>query len=102
MSGDVGLVQRGIFKFNIWSHETGSSGYLPVFGDGVPDSNPPGVAGGNQLVTNEEESLRWDVQAEDAFRDTTHSGKSPSSHFKCNISSYQSHSRCHLDRLPKE
>lgn len=68
------------------SHQTGSSGYLPVFGDGVPDSNPSGVAGGNQLVTNEEESLRWDVQAEDAFRQTTHLGKRPSSNFKCSKS----------------
>lgn len=69
--------------FNTCSHLTGSSGYLPVFGDGVPDSNPPRVAGGNQLVTNEEESLCWDVQAEDAFRETTHLGKSPPSDFKC-------------------
>lgn len=88
------------------SHQTGTSSYLPVFGDGVPDSNPPSVAGGNQLVTNEEESLCWDVQAEDAFKSTNYLGKRPSSDFKGSksdeTSSYQFHSRCHQDRLPTE
>lgn len=66
---------------SIWSHQTGSSGYLPVFGDSVPNSNPPGVAGGDQLVTNEEESLRWHVQAEDAYRERRRSGKHPPRRF---------------------
>lgn len=92
---------------SIWSHQTGSSGYLPVFGDGVPHSNPPGVAGGDQLVTNEEERLCWHVQAEDAFREKRRSGKDPPGRFQMfqvgpNIFSYQSHSRCHLDRSPRE
>lgn len=75
------LDKLGLGQRSIWSHQTGSSGYLPVFGDGVPDSNPPSVAGGNQLVTNEEESLRWDVQAEDPFRESSRSGKNPSGRF---------------------
>lgn len=42
------------------------STYLPVFGDSVPNPDLPGVAGGDQLVTNEEERLGRHVEAEDA------------------------------------
>ncbi|TNN26358.1 hypothetical protein EYF80_063505 [Liparis tanakae] len=44
----------------------GGSTHLPVLGDGVPDPDLPRVAGGDQLVTNEEESLHRHVQTEDA------------------------------------
>lgn len=44
------------------------STHLPVFGDGVPDADLPGVAGGDQLVTDEEQSLSRNVEAEDACR----------------------------------
>lgn len=40
-----------------------------MFSDGVPDADPPGVAGGDQLVTNKKERLRWNVQAEDTLRE---------------------------------
>lgn len=39
-----------------------------MFRDGVPNPDLPGVAGGDQLVTNEEESLHRYVQTEDACR----------------------------------
>lgn len=39
-----------------------------MFGDGVPNPDLPRVAGGDQLVTNEEESLYRHVQTEDACR----------------------------------
>ncbi|MEQ2205150.1 hypothetical protein XENOCAPTIV_026819, partial [Xenoophorus captivus] len=44
------------------------STHLPVFGDSVPNSDLPGVAGGDQLVTNEEESLGRHIEAEHACR----------------------------------
>lgn len=44
------------------------SSHLPVFGDGVPNADLPGVTGGDQLVTNEEEGLHRHVQTEDACR----------------------------------
>lgn len=37
-----------------------------MFGDCVPHPHLPGVAGGDELVTNEEESLSGDVETEDA------------------------------------
>ena len=42
--------------------------HLPVFGDGVPDADLAGVAGGNQLVAHEEQSFQRDAQVEDACR----------------------------------
>ena len=45
-----------------------------MFGDGVPDPDLPGVAGGDQLVTDEEESLHWHVQAEDTWRENPDGG----------------------------
>lgn len=39
-----------------------------MLGDGVPDTDLPSVAGRDQLVTNEEERLGRNVEAEDAYR----------------------------------
>lgn len=59
-----------------------------MFGDSIPDSNPSGVAGGDQLVTNEEESLRWNVQAEDTLRKNTKLEKKPCRDLKYSDSKY--------------
>lgn len=42
------------------------STHLPVFGDCVPHPHLPRVAGGDELVTNKEESLSGDIETEDA------------------------------------
>lgn len=38
--------------------------HLPVLSDGVPHAHLPGVARGHQLVTDEEESIYGDAEAE--------------------------------------
>ena len=37
---------------------------LPVFGHSVPHPHFPCVAGGNQLIPHEEQSLYWNIEAE--------------------------------------
>lgn len=73
------------------SHQTGSTADLPVFGNSIPNSDFPGVAGGDQLVTNEEKSLHWNIQAEDACMWTTQTQRSRSwthSAFRWNTSAH--------------
>ncbi len=43
---------------------SGDPRYLPVFGDGVPYSHFARVAGGDELVSNEEQSLHRHIQTE--------------------------------------
>lgn len=63
---------RGLLPSNqhwTWNCPEPDSTHLPVLGDGVPDTDLPSVAGSDQLVTNKEERLGRNVEAEHACRE---------------------------------